>query len=228
MGRVSLNLAAGLRKWRNPHGETRLHLARLAARWGYDIGAYTYGRPRLRFPDAGAKLTIGRYCSIADGVEIFLGGNHRTEWISTYPFDRLPGMWPNGRDGGRDRVGGRGAGRDRVSSHTTKGDVAIGHDVWIGSGAVILSGVTIGTGAVVAARAVVPRDVPPYGIVAGNPARMLRRRFDEATIELLLETGWWDLDRSAIEDLIPLLQSDRVADFVAAVRRVRGGPHRTG
>jgi acetyltransferase-like isoleucine patch superfamily enzyme len=209
-----VNLIERVRKWRNPHGETRLHLARLAARWGYRIGDYSYGRPRLRFPDAGAKLTIGRYCSIADGVEIFLGGNHRTEWITTYPFDRLPGMWPP-----------RPA---AASSHTTKGDVTIGHDVWIGSGAVILSGVTVGTGAVIGARAVVSRDVPPYGVVAGNPARLLRLRFDDETVATLLATAWWDLDRGAVETLVPLLQSARVAEFVAAARRLRGGAQATG
>jgi carbonic anhydrase/acetyltransferase-like protein (isoleucine patch superfamily) len=90
--------------------------------------------------------------------------------------------------------------------------------VWLGSGAIILSGITIGHGAVVAAQAVVTRDVPPYAIVGGNPAKIIRHRFDEATVAALLEARWWDLPREKIATLIPLLQSDRTRELVAAVR----------
>ena len=165
-----------LRNWRNPHGETRLHLAVEIRRWGFAVGAYSYGRPKVRFPETGSRLTIGRYCSIADRVEILLGGNHRTDWATTYPFTALPGLWPSAA-----------AVRDY---HASRGDVVIGHDVWLGSGAVVLSGVTVGHGAVVGARAVVSRDVPPYAVVVGNPARVVRYRFDPGTIETLLATAW--------------------------------------
>jgi virginiamycin A acetyltransferase len=196
-----------LGRWRNPHNETRLHLARLATRHGYAIGAYSYGRPKVRFPESGAKLTIGRYCSIADKVEILLGGNHRTDWASTYPFAAMAGLWP-GVDAPADY-------------HAGRGGVTIGNDVWLGSGAMILSGVTIGHGAVVGARAVVARDVPPYAIVAGNPGRLLRRRFEQATVSALLDAAWWDLPPEDVRPLVPLLQSERVDELVAAVRRVR-------
>jgi virginiamycin A acetyltransferase len=204
-----------LRTWRNPHGETRLHLAPEIRRWGFAVGEYSYGRPKIRFPETGCRLTIGRYCSIADKVEIFLGGNHRTAWVTTYPFDNLPGLWP--------------ASTGPAKSHVSRGDVAIGNDVWIGSGAVILSGVSVGDGAVIGAHALVTRDVPPYGLVGGNPAQLIRLRFDEATIAALLEARWWDLDRADVERLIPLLQSSRIDELVAAVRAIRAAaPYSAG
>ena len=99
--------------------------------------------------------------------------------------------------------------------------MTIGHDVWLGSGATILSGITIGHGAVVAAHALVTKDVPPYAIVGGNPAKIIRYRFDDGTIAALLEARWWDLPRERIATLIPLLQSDRIKELVAAVKVLR-------
>jgi len=202
-----MSLRHRLKNWRNPHNQTRLHLARMASRYGYDIGEFSYGRPKVRFPESGKKLTIGRYCSIADKVEILLGGNHRMDWGTTYPFSALPDLWP--------------LAPKTEDYHSSRGDVVIGHDVWLGSGAIILSGVTVGHGAVVAAHAVVAKDVPPYAIVGGNPAKVIRYRFDEATIEALLEAKWWDLPREKIATLIPLLQSDRIRELIAAVRVLR-------
>lgn len=193
-----------LRNWRNPHNETRIHLQDLARRHGFTVGEFSYGRPKVRFPESGAKLTIGRFCSIADRVEILLGGNHRIDWISTYPFAAMTGLFPTA-------AGLQG-------HHASGGDVVIGHDVWLGSGAMILSGVTIGHGAVVAARAVVTREVPPYAVVGGNPAKLIRSRFDDATVAALLEAAWWDLPRGELEPLIPLLQSARVEEFLTAVK----------
>jgi lipopolysaccharide biosynthesis protein len=102
--------------------------------------------------------------------------------------------------------------------HASRGDVVIGHDVWLGSGCMILSGVTVGHGAVVAARAVVTRDVPPYAIVAGNPARVVRHRFDAATVAALVAAAWWDRPHDTVTRLVPLLQSGRIADLLAALR----------
>lgn len=193
-----------LRRWINPHNQTRLHLANLVARrpGQITIGAYSYGRPKVRFPESGAKLTIGRYCSIADGIEIMLGGNHRTEWATTYPFPAMSGLWP-------DAAGLAGA-------DVSRGDVVIGSDVWLGSQALILSGVGIGHGAVVAARAVVTRDVPPYAIVAGNPARIVRYRMSEERIAALLRSSWWLLPETEIRRLIPTLLSERIEDLPGA------------
>jgi len=196
-----------LRKRLNPDNQTRLHLAKLIARrpGQFVIGAYTYGRPKVRFPESGARLVIGRYGSIADGVEILLGGNHRLDWATTYPFPALPELWP-------ETAG-------KTGHDTTRGDVVIGHDVWLGSQCMVMSGVTIGHGAVVAARAVVTRDVPPYAIVAGNPARVVRLRFDETRIASLLETTWWTRPRTEVASLIPLLLSERIDDMLEALRK---------
>lgn len=194
-----------LRRSINPQNLTQVHLAHLIARYpqAFRIGAFSYGRPKIRFPESGAGLTIGRYCSIADGVELLLGGNHRTDWVTTYPFPALPGLWPEARE--------------RTGFAGTRGDIAIGHDVWIGSQAMILSGVSIGHGAVVAARSVVTRDVPPYAIVAGNPARPVRLRFDEPTIAALLDSAWWDLPRGKVARLLPVLMAGDVAAFLAVM-----------
>lgn len=196
-----------LRKRLNPDNQTRLHLAKLITRrpGQFTVGAYTYGRPKVRFPESGARLVIGRYGSIADGVEILLGGNHRLDWATTYPFPALPRLWPQAAG---------------MTGHdTTRGDVVIGHDVWLASQCMVMSGVTIGHGAVVAARAVVTRDVPPYAIVAGNPARVVRLRFDEARVAALVETAWWNRPRAEIEPLIPLLLSGQIDDLLEALRK---------
>jgi len=200
-----------LRRWINPDNQTRIHLARLLARRPRQIsvGAYTYGRPKVRFPESGARLRIGRYGSIADGVEILLGGNHRTDWVTTYPFPALAGLWP--------------AARGMIGFDATRGDVVIGNDVWLGSQAMILSGVTIGDGAVVAARAVVTRDVPPYAIVAGNPAKLVRLRLPEAEVAALLASRWWTLPPEQVSQLLPLLMSDRVGELTAALRQASAG-----
>lgn len=191
-------LSSLLRKRFNPDNQTRLHLAKLIARrhGQITVGAYTYGRPKVRFAESGSRLTIGRYGSIADAVEILLGGNHRTDWITTYPFPALPGIWPEAQG-----IGG---------SHMSRGDVMIGHDVWLGSQCMVLSGVTIGTGAVVGARAVVTRDVPPYAIVAGNPARVVRMRMSEERIARVLASRWWRLPEAELRPLIPVLMSDQL------------------
>ncbi|MDX1974307.1 MAG: CatB-related O-acetyltransferase [Rickettsiales bacterium] len=196
-----------LSRYTNPTNLTRLHLTKYSERYGYDIGDYSYGAPIIRHPSSQVKLTIGRYCSIADKVEIFMGGNHRMDWITTYPFSGLKDQWPAA---------------PRMQDHVaSRGHVTIGSDVWIGSGATIMSGVTIGHGAVIGARAVVTRDVAPYALVAGNPAREIRKRFDEATIERLLATRWWQLDGTAILPLIPYLQATDIKRFIEEFARLR-------
>jgi acetyltransferase-like isoleucine patch superfamily enzyme len=164
---------------------------------------YSYGIENIRVRDwgEGADVKIGAFCSIADNVEIFLGGNHRTDWVTTYPFGHIH----------QDKFPWHGKGHP-----ATKGDVVIGNDVWIGSGATILSGVNIGDGAVISAKSVVVKDVPAYGIVGGNPAKLLKMRFTEDQIERLLNNPWWDLPESRINELIPLLCSNDIEALIAA------------
>jgi acetyltransferase-like isoleucine patch superfamily enzyme len=195
---------------RRPSGAgnlTRDHLARGVEKHGWTIGEFSYGRLRVRHWGEPVALRVGRFCSFADGVEILLGGNHRLDFGSTYPFHAFPDLWPDVST------------PDRFPY--ARGDVVIGSDVWIGSGATILSGVTIGDGAVVAAKTVVTRDVAPYAIVAGNPAREVGRRFEPETVAALLEARWWELPAVDVAGLVPLLQSPDIAALLAACRRIR-------
>jgi acetyltransferase-like isoleucine patch superfamily enzyme len=142
------------------------------------IGDYTYGKPEITYWREDIKLEIGKFCSIGHDVKILMGGNHRPDWVTTYPFPALNSEWPEAKD---------------IEGHpATKGDVIIGNDVWICDRVTILSGVTIGDGAVIGGGAVISKDVGPYSIVAGNPAREIRKRFSEETISNLLTLKWWD------------------------------------
>lgn len=161
---------------------------------GYKIGDFSYGNPTVFHWDEPVTLEIGKFCSIAQEVCIFLGGNHRTDWVSTYPFSAIHYTFPKGKG---------------IPGHpASKGDIIIGNDVWIGYGACIMSGVKIGDGAVIGARAVVSRDVKPYEIVAGNPAVAIKKRFSDEIIEKLLELQWWNLPLKEIHEIVPLLMTD--------------------
>ena len=166
----------------------------------YTIGERTYGWPEVFFADSGSRLIIGNYCSISTCVKIFLGGNHRVEWVSTYPFNEFNDIFENAKS---------------IKGHpATKGDVVIGNDVWIGYGATILSGVTIGDGAVIAANSCVAKNVNAYEIVAGNPAKIIKKRFDDTTIEKLLSLKWWNWDEKKISQNLPLICSNNVELFL--------------
>lgn len=168
----------------------------------FDIGRGTYGIPKIRSWREGPTLRIGSFCSIAAGVQIFLGGEHRPDWVTTYPFSLF---WEEAR---------------HIEGHPrVKGDVVIGSDVWIGTDAMILSGVTIGDGAILGAGAVVAKSIPPYGIAVGNPAHVVRMRFDEETIDRLLTLQWWSWDDEKIKRFLPLMLSDDPHPFLDAAER---------
>lgn len=155
------------------------------------------------YPVNGDTLKIGKFCSIACGAKfLFTSGNHSLQSLSTYTFPIFYEEW--GLDA-----------KDIRSAWDNKGDIVIGNDVWIGYEAVILSGVTIGDGAIVGARAVVTKDVPPYTIVGGVPARSIRRRFDEETVKKLEAIRWWDWDEERIKRSIPAIQSGDIEALLA-------------
>jgi acetyltransferase-like isoleucine patch superfamily enzyme len=179
---------------------SRLHYTRNSSVMNkYDVGRFTYGVPIVKDWHHGATLKIGNFCSIAENVTILLGGNHSTDWISTFPFGVM-----------FDEV------RDKSYMHPTKskGDVIIGNDVWLGMNVTILSGVTIGDGAAVAACAVVTKNVPPYTIVGGNPAKPLKKRFSDEEIIKLLEIQWWRWEISKIEENVQTITSQNISVFL--------------
>jgi virginiamycin A acetyltransferase len=135
---------------------------------------------KYHFDFIGDQLIIGKFCMIASGATFIMnGGNHLTEATSAYPFAIFGGAW-------QDAMQGR--------SYPTKGNTVIGNDVWIGQGATIMPGVHIGDGAIIATKAVVTKNVAPYTIVGGNPAKPIKKRFTEEVIKNLLELKWWDWD----------------------------------
>jgi acetyltransferase-like isoleucine patch superfamily enzyme len=161
------------------------------------FGDFTYGNPEILQWNEGTRLNVGKFCSIAGNVKIFLGGNHRADWLSTYPFNSLSKFFPESVD---------------IKGHPiSKGDVLIGSDVWLADSCVILSGVKIGHGAIVGANSVVSKDIEPYQIYAGNPAKLIRNRFDESDTSKLLEMKWWDWETQHIKSVTNLLCSDNIS-----------------
>lgn len=167
------------------------------------IGDYTYFDDRNNGPEkfeecnvlynydfSKVKLVIGKFCAIAAETRFIMTGDHKLDAISTYPFPIFQHGWEAAFD---------------IFDLPVKGDIIVGNDVWFGYDALIKGGVTIGDGAIIATRAVVVKDVPPYAIVAGNPARVVKMRFDDKTIERLLCIAWWDWNIEKINKNLTLI-----------------------
>jgi len=171
----------------------------------YSIGPHTTGYPEVRRNlghRGDGNLTIGDYCSIADGVTILPGNEHGTDWLTTYPFSVL---WPEG---------------ESLECHPqTKGDVTIGNDVWIGTNSLVLSGTDIGDGAVIGAGSVVRGRIPPYAIAVGSPCRTVMYRFKPDDIAALLAVRWWDWPEDVVAQALPILLSDDVGGIMDFARR---------
>ena len=172
-----------------------------------EFGDFTYGHPLILQWGEGSKLHVGKFCSIAEGVEIMLGGDHRNDWCSTYPFNAwLPDVYGD------------------IKGHPySKGDIWIGNDVWLARGCKIMSGVHIHDGVTVAANAVVTKDVAPYTVVGGVPAKVIKRRFDKKAVDHLIEMQWWDWDLDHIAEAVPLLQADNIDKLYAYYKEWHDG-----
>lgn len=147
----------------------------------------------FNYPEFGERLIIGKFCQIASGTKFIMGpANHRLSSVTTYPFNVFGGLWS-----------------ERTPPHMSqlphKGDTVIGNDVWLGRESVIMPGVKIGDGAIVAAYSVVTKEIPPYAIYGGNPAKFIKFRFDDELIDLLLRFRWWDLASEQLVEILPLL-----------------------
>lgn len=179
----------------------------------YDFGVGTYGGMNIHYWDDGkTRLQVGKYCSIANNVDVILGGEHRHDWVTTYPIldenDQPPEGHPH-----------------------TKGDIVIGNDVWIGTRAIILSGVTIGDGAVIAAGTLVSKNVPPYTLWGGMPGKMIGFRFERSKnleseadirrwmqmVKELTAIAWWDWPEERIRKARPMLTQGNIDAFIHAV-----------
>ena len=155
-----------------------------------------------QYPVNGDKLIIGKFCSIACGAKfLFTSGNHSLKSLSNYTFPIFFDEWNLDS-------------KNITSAWDNKGDTVIGNDVWIGYDAIIMPGVKIGDGAIIGTRAVVTKDIPPYTIVGGVPAKPIRKRFDDKTIEKLLSIKWWNWDKEKIKQNIQSIQSGNINDLI--------------
>jgi len=176
---------------------------KIQAGFPISVGRYSYGNPKLHWSkgDFSHTLAIGAFCSIAEEVGIFVGshGRHTVDYVSTYPIGMIFGKSPK-----------------KIASKTAVGNmsVSIGNDVWIGRGAMIMAGVTIGDGAIVAARAVVNKDVPPYGVVGGVPAKLLRMRFSSCVIDKLMTLQWWSWSDELIHERLDFFNTPSFDHFL--------------
>lgn len=171
------------------------------------VGDYTYyddfedvanfeKNVKYHFEFTGDKLIIGKFCMIASGASFIMNGaNHLTDAISTYPFAIFGEDWSGAMEG---------------KSYPNKGDLIIGHDVWIGHNATLMAGINVGHGAIIAANATVVKDVPPYGIVGGNPAKVIKMRFSDEVIKRLLHQAWWDWPLEKISRNVTILTSNDI------------------
>ena len=183
-----------------------------------EIGDYTYydddtdptGLERnnvlFNYPEFGDRLIIGKFCALAQGTTFIMGpANHRTGSASTYPFNVFGGAWTE-------------ATPDHMSQLPRKGDTVVGNDVWLGRECVVMPGVKIGDGAIVAAYSVVTRDVVPYTVAGGNPARFIKNRFDEELTGLLLRLKWWDLPPEELVAWLPILCDENLENLRSALK----------
>ena len=164
-----------------------------------------YGTVKLIKTGEDATCYQGSYCSVAENVRAYLGGHHRTDYITTFPFGSImPEFW----------------GKEVYGHPANKGDIIIGSDVWIGDNVSIMPNVTIGDGACIGCNSVVTKDVEPYSIVAGNPAKFIRYRFSEHIIDELLDISWWDLDVQLIRKLVPFLMNEDVEYNIPRIKEM--------
>ncbi|MDD3988287.1 MAG: CatB-related O-acetyltransferase [Candidatus Omnitrophica bacterium] len=173
------------------------------------VGRHTYGHENIKVLwEKCGEVVIGNFCSIADDIKIFLGGDHAVDWATTYPFGII-----------KKDVFNIEINQNNRTNSFRNNNVIIGNDVWIGGGVTIMRGVRIGDGAVIARNSHVVRNVAPYTVVGGNPAQFYYNRFDEETVKKLLELKWWNFDDNIINEILPYLCSNNVEELFKICER---------
>ncbi len=204
-----------------PAGNTICFLKNSITNPMISVGEYTYyhdedGADQFQdknvlyhYEHCGDRLEIGKFCQIAKGTQFIMNGSlHPLHGITTYPFDLFGGTWSE-----------KGMANFNFKS---KGDTIVGNDVWIGMGALIMPGVKIGSGAIIGTRAVVTKDVEDYTVVAGNPAKVIRKRYEDSVIEQLLNIRWWDWPAELITENIESLMNGDVDALINAAESIGG------
>jgi acetyltransferase-like isoleucine patch superfamily enzyme len=174
-----------------------------------EVGEWSYGNPQIYRWDHISKIRIGKFCSIGPDVKFLIGGEHQTNWITTSPLasDAFNHSFPY---------------CSKIKNFaTSKGDLIIENDVWIGAFAVIFSGVTIGNGSIIGAGAVITKDVSPYSVVIGNPQREIKKRFSEEKIKILQESKWWELSNNQVNIISPYLLSENFDGFISTLKKIK-------
>lgn len=200
----------------NENIKTVCYISNLPKRKNVEIGDYTYYSDNKNSPEnfynniehhyefIGDKLIIGKFCAIAEGIKFIMNGaNHRMDGITTYPFNIFAGGW--------EKV------TPKLEQLPFKGDTVIGNDVWIGQNVTIMPGVKIGDGAIIATNSTVTKDIEPYVIVGGNPAKVIKKRFSDEIIELLLELQWWNWDEKKIFENLEVLVAASDIDTIKSL-----------
>ena len=202
----------------NENIKTVCYIGNLPGRPNVEIGDYTYYSDNKNSPEKfydhiehhygflGDKLIIGKFCAIAEGITFIMNGaNHRMDGITTYPFNIFACGWEKAAPA--------------IKQLPFKGDTVIGNDVWIGQNVTVMPGVKVGDGAIIAANSTVTKNIEPYAIYGGNPAKLIRKRFNDEKIARLLKLQWWNWDEEKIFDNLEWLTSGVEMDKGALVTR---------
>ena len=176
----------------------------------HDPAGFERNNVLFNYPEFGDRLIIGKFCSIGSGTKFIMGpANHRISSVTTYPFHVFGGAWAERTP-------------EHLSQLPFKGDTIVGNDVWFGRECVVMPGIKIGDGALIAAYSVVTRDVEPYSVVGGNPARPIKKRFSDELIALLLRLKWWDLPPERLVEILPMLCDPDLKKVASQIRELFG------